>query len=197
MLTKLFVTVDNYALAKRFGAKLDEVSGEWFVNGDVPPELVNLTVPAVPRIREPERAPPCPLCGALTIKRRRKSDKLPFWGCSRYYVTKCSGIVSYDYYLECENENAVSVGGALESAATRERSTAPRTAPSNPRVDNSLRLAISEIASLATTQLGGSGAANRWLARSRTSLAGKTPIQEMQSIAGCERVKEILIHIND
>lgn len=90
----------------------------------------------------------------------------------------------------------MSVGGALASAATRARPISNQT-PSNPKVDDSLRLAISEIASLAAAQLGGNGAANQWLGTPKASLAGRRPIQEMQSVAGCDRVKQLLIHIND
>ena len=104
--------------------------------------------------------------------------------------------MSYDYYLECENEDAMSVGSALASAATIDRPISNQTL-SDPKVDDSLRLAISEIASLAVAQLGGIGAANQWLGTPKASLGGKRPIQEMQSVAGCERVKQLLIHIND
>lgn len=195
MLTKLFVTVDNYVLAKRFGAERNELTGEWFVHGEVPTELINLTVPPAPRTRDPERPPACPVCGALTVKRFRKFDKLPFWGCPMFHSKNCPGIVSYDDYLERVNADAMSIAGALASTAKPETPT-PASAPTKPESSDALKQAIREIVALAEVQLG-ARKINEWFARRMASLANKTPLEEMRNLAGCERVKNLLAHIYD
>ncbi len=195
MLTKLFVTVDNYLLAKRFGAERNALTGEWFVHGEVPAELINLTVPPSARTKDPDRAPPCPVCGALAVKRFRKSDKHPFWGCPMFHSRDCPGVVDYEDHLGRLSSDAMSIAGALASTAKVDTSS-PTAAPIKPESSDALKQAIHEIAALAEVQLE-ARKINEWFARRMSSLANKTPLEEMRNLAGCERVRHLLAHIHD
>lgn len=48
------------------------------------------------RVRGPEKPgePPLCSCGSKMVRRERKADGQPFWGCSKF--PECKGIVSFD-----------------------------------------------------------------------------------------------------
>lgn len=198
MIEKTYLdTADGMAgYAKRYGAKYDSERGAWFVEGEVPNELLGL----IPKKRNPSAhlvAPSCPICSSHMIERVRKSDKQPFWGCSRFPA--CKGIVDYERYLESQDGNVpkaikeylgTSVGGGGTKA-----NASSRTSSSSISLQH--RMEVRRIVILAAKVLGGAARAERWLSSAKVLLKGKSPLEMMGTEEGCLLVERLLLSIQE
>lgn len=188
-------TADGMAgYAKRYGAKYDSERGAWFVEGEVPNELLGL----IPKKRNPSVhlvAPSCPICGSHMIERVRKSDKQAFWGCSRFPA--CKGIVDYERYWESqEREPPKAVKEFLSSSIGGTKANAtPRTTISPMSTQH--RMEVRRIVVLAAKVLGGVARAEKWLSSAKVTLKGRSPLEMMGTAEGCLMVEKLLVSIQE
>jgi hypothetical protein len=196
----LDVSPDTMLYAKTHGAKYDALNRQWYVEGEVPPELVNL----VPHIANPifeEVAPACPKCQASTVKRRNGKTGAYFWGCSRYRSDGlgCKGYIDYEEWLAKQLEDKPGrVTDYLE-----QKGALPKMSPSEPvqakaatSGDDQRVLRWAQITELASRECGGAAQASRWLNTPKIALKGKTPIEAMTTDAGCNQVEKLLRELN-
>jgi hypothetical protein len=196
MTTRLYPRFDETMLARRFGAKQDG-SGHWYVEGDAPPELMNMIVPLQVSERVVESAPPCPVCRSITVKRTRRTDGTLFWSCSRFRGNQpdsCKGAVDYGEYPTSQGTGLPTVVEALLGG----NGTVARADPvhSKAPLDPALRAEIDEIWRLAAQELRGPPAAKSWLDRPKVDLDNKRPVDVLSSFEGCLKVRKMLEKIN-
>lgn len=199
--TLLSVTPDTMLYAKTHGAKYNASSREWYVEGEVPPELVNL----VPHKANPvfeEVAPNCPKCQAVMVKRLRKNSRTPFWGCSRYRSDGlgCSGYVDYEEHLTkqlADKPGRVTdylpdtVPPTTKPSYSESTSAKATIAEDDPRISR-----WAQLTELALRECHGKQEANRWLNTPKMALKGKTPLQSMTTSEGCDAVEALLRQLN-
>jgi hypothetical protein len=180
--------------AETHGAERD-FQGRWYVDGDVPHELMGL-IPKKPNTTFHEVAPMCPMCGAHTTKKFRKSDGQPFWGCSQYSEAGCKGVVDYDDYWDALDDPG-RAKTAFEALCTPQNSNGSTQSKKQSEVPNELAAYIDRLDTLATKQRGSYAAGRKWFQTPKFTLKGKTPIEIMTSIEGCQLVEELLLKVND
>lgn len=195
----LDVSPDMMLHAKTHGAKYDALSRKWFVDGEVPLELVNL----LPRKANPafeEIAPNCPKCQASTAKRRNSKTGAYFWGCTRYRADGqgCNGYIDYEEWLAEQLEDKPGhVADFLQDDVVPKR---PRSdsAPEESKItgDDPRVARWAQITELATRECGGTAQASRWLNTPKFALKGKTPLEAMTTDAGCDVVEKLLHELN-
>ena len=199
----LDVTPDTMLYAKTHGAKYDALNRQWYVDGEVPPELVNL-VPRKPNPTFEEVAPACPICQASTVKRRSKKSGGYFWGCSRWRPDGqgCKGYIDYEEWLA---EQLEAKPGRVTDYLTEDTHAKAKVATPPPRSEQSqvritgddLRVERwAQITELATRECGGAAQASRWLNTPKIALGRKTPIETMTTDAGCSQVEKLLRELN-
>lgn len=181
--------------AERYGAKLDKETSQWYVEGEVPYELLGL-IPKQPRKPVYKAAPPCPICGSHTIERTRKRDGHLFWGCSQF-KTGCEGTIDYDDYLDSLADTE-KTRRATEFFISGEHDKPPPVGDGSkkPPVSPELRAELERLLVLATKELGGTHAAEKWLSTPKFGLKGKTPLQFMTLIDGCREVEKLILEVN-
>lgn len=183
------------AYAKRYGAEYDREQGQWYVDGEVPHELLGL-IPKQPRrpVYKPE--PLCPNCHTHMVERTRKRDGKLFWGCSQRFTTGCEGSRDYDDYLD-SLADADKTRRATEFFLNGEPDPPPISKGSKKTpISPELRSEVERVLALATKELGGTYAAEKWLSTPKFSLKGKTPVQVMTSINGCREVEKLILEVN-
>jgi hypothetical protein len=191
--TYLNVPYETREFAKRHGASFDKILRTWYVQGEVPLELTNF-LPQEPRVRAHVVAPVCPRCGCSTVLRTETKDGSWFYGCSGYRTTRCRGTVDYDNRLA-----AIGVDGDTSAIASLrriayEKSEKPsKHIPLKAQLDVSHQEAIAELAKLGVNVFGDQIKFMGWLVGPKRTFDGKTPTQEMQTLEGCERVKQLLL----
>lgn len=188
-------TADGMAgYAKRYGAKYDSERCAWFVEGEVPIELLGL----IPKKRNPSVhlvAPSCPLCGSHMVERVRKSDKQQFWGCSRFPA--CKGIVDYERYLESQDGDAPKALKEFLSSRVGDINANSKLRSTPSSMSFQQRMEVRRIVVLAAKVLGGVARAERWLSSPKVTLKGRSPIVIMGDEEGCLAVEKLLISIQD
>ncbi len=182
------------AYAKNHGAERD-AQGRWYVDGDVPHDLMGL-IPKKPNMTFHEVAPTCPMCGAHTTKKHRKSDGKPFWGCSQYSEAGCKGVVDYDDYWDALDDPG-KAKTAFEALCPPKNSNSSTQPKNQGEVPNELAAYIGRLEALATKLLGDYAAGRKWFQTNKFVLKGKTPVEVMTSIEGCQLVEELLLKVND
>ncbi len=199
--TLLSVTPDTMLYAKTHGAKYNASSREWYVEGEVPPELVNL----LPHKANPafeEVAPNCPKCQAVMVKRLRKNSRTPFWGCLRYRSDGqgCSGYIDYDEYLAKQlADKPGRVADFLPNNAPppiRAPHSEPTPAKTTIGEDDPRISRWAQLTELALRECRGKQEANRWLNTPKVALNGKTPLESMITSEGCDAVEALLLQLN-
>jgi hypothetical protein len=179
------------AYAERHGAKLEKATGRWYVDGEVPPELVGL-IPKKPNKAVHVVAPSCPRCGGSTIQRNGPTG--PFWGCTRY--PRCKGTVDYEEHLDpIHNMDDTQVGSLLARRnAAKDPSPPSPTANGGNHADlpRQLRLEVERIVALAIALRGGERQAQKWLNSPMVRFKGNTPLSMMTTIEGCRAVEDLL-----
>jgi len=199
--TPLNVTPDTMLYAKTHGAKYNASSREWYVEGEVPPELVNL----VPHKANPvfeEVAPNCPKCQAVMVKRLRKNSRTPFWGCSRYRSDGlgCSGYIDYEEHLAKQlADKPGRVTDYLPETApptTKPSHSEPTSAKATIAEDDPRMSRWAHLTELALRECNGKQQATRWLNTPKVALKGKTPMEAMTTPAGCDAVETLLQQLN-
>ena len=189
--------------AQRHGAQYDHVTKEWYVEGDVPIELLSL-LPKRPNPPKHIVAPTCPLCHSHMVLRMPRSGR-DFWGCSKFGNTGCSGAVQLDaqldtlegptprisnYLLTIDNpEKLASLDEPSEGKSKRLATLAERS--------EQLRVEVVRIVLLASETLGGMRRAETWLFSPKVALKGHSPKYLMNSIDGCKRVEKLLMSIHE
>jgi hypothetical protein len=124
-ITYLNIPSDAAEYARRFGALRDR-SGQWFVVGLIPRELINfLPRQANPRFYEWE--PPCPICGAL-MQKVMATSKNWLWLCTARRRTGCKGRMRYEEYLE-KVEPTKTLGDYLPKLGTLLQPASPQKDP--------------------------------------------------------------------
>lgn len=193
--TVLQVTADTKSYAKTHGAQYDRKTREWYVEGDVPPELENL-VPKAPNPVFEEIAPSCPVCQASMVKRANKTNGNMFWGCSRFRADGrgCKGKIDYQEYLDEQ------LGHNRSRVTEYLQADAPRVQPAPARVvipDDDPRLARwKQITELAARECGGVQQAGRWIQTPKIALGRRTPLEAMITEEGCQAVERLLRELN-
>lgn len=184
------------AYAKRYGAEYDPELGQWYVDGEVPNELLGL-IPKQTRTPVYKAAPFCPICRAHTIERTRNSDGHMFWGCSQFAKTGCKGAIDYDDYLDslAESEKA-RPATAFFSRGEEKKILDGVSDSSKPPVPPELRSEIERVLASVTKELGGTHAAEKWLSTPKFGLKGKIPLQVMTSVDGCQEVEMLVLEVN-
>ena len=174
-----------YAMAN--GAQQDPDTKRYWVQGDVPPELLSFA-PKLARQPMPEYGPSCPRCKAHMVRRTSKNND--FWGCSRF--PKCRGSAPWEY-------KANQVGSSLVRTHLRGNaaSTNNQCCATNIVVSQHLRNRWKAIVVMAAQQLGSIGAAEAWLNQPKVRFGSKTPAQIMATSAGCDKVESLLSSLAD
>lgn len=189
--------------AQRHGAQYDHVTKEWYVDGDVPIELLSLLAK---RPNPPKHivAPRCPLCHSHMVLRMPRSGR-DFWGCSKFRRTGCSGVVELDAHLDTLegptpkiSNYLLNIGKPERLASLEERSEGkPERLASLEERSERLRVEIVRIVLLASETLGGMRRAETWLLSPKIALKGRSPKYLMNSIYGCKRVEQLLRSIHE
>ncbi len=194
--TRTYLNVEDgmHEYAKRHGASFDKQRQQWFVIGEVPPELVNL-VPKQPN--KPANhivAPACPRCGFHTVKLPNKKDGSMFWGCSQYRVSGCRGSVDYEEYLDTlGTKNSKSIIEALQPDVPEHINPTQAKRYGIAEVTPAVRAEIAEIATFAQKVFRSPQQSERWLTSPKVGLQGRTPIESMKSLDGCRQVKALIL----
>lgn len=173
--------------AKLHGAKCEKESGRWYVDGDVPPDLLGL-IPKQPNKPVYITAPSCPTCGGHMVQRSGK--KGPFWGCARY--PRCHGTVDYEAHLDnIDNVENTRLGSVLSRQA---QGPAPKPkAPQNTALPAEVRAEAERVVTLAIPLRGGDRQAQKWLTSPMVRFKGKTPLEVMTTVEGCRAVEDHLV----
>lgn len=195
--TVLQVTADTKVYAKTHGAKYDRKTREWYIEGEVPPELENLLAAKEANPPFEEVVPSCPLCQTTMVKRANKTNGNMFWGCSRFRADGrgCKGKIDYQEYLDAQlghNKSRVTEflkGGALP---------VPPPAPARVAIpEDDPRLARWKvITELAARECGGVQQAGRWMQTPKIALGRRTPLEAMITEEGCQAVERLLRELN-
>ena len=197
----LDVLPDMMLYAKTHGAKYDATRREWYVEGEVPVELVNLQ----PKKANPafeEIAPVCPKCRASMAKRRNSKTGAQFWGCSRYRADGqgCSGYIDYDEWLaeQLANKPGRVTDYLKDDALPKTKSSKSDSASAKTAITgNDPRVARwTQITELATRECGGVAQAGNWLNTPKIALQRRTPIEVMTTSTGCDAVEKLLRELN-
>ena len=175
--------------AQRHGAQYDHVTKEWYVEGDVPIELLSL-LPKRPNPPKHIVAPTCPLCHSHMVLRMPRSGR-DFWGCSKFGSTGCTGTVQLDAHLDTFEGPTPRISNYLLTIGKPERlaTLAERS--------ERLRVEVVRIVLLASEILGGMRRAETWLLSPKVALKGHSPKYLMNSIDGCKRVEKLLMSIHE
>jgi len=186
--------------AKTHGAKYDALKREWYVEGEVPPELLNL-LPHQPNAAFEEVAPSCPKCQAVMVKRTNRKTGALFWGCSRYRPdgNGCPGRVDYEAWLAEQLKDTTGLvtdflDKKVAPAAVRSDNSRPANATitgDDPRV-----FRWAQLTELATRECGSTAQASRWMSTAKVALRGKTPLEAMKTEEGCDAVEALLRQLN-
>lgn len=177
--TVLNVTPDTRRHAKANGARWDASKREWFVEGDVPPDLVNL-LPHTPNPTTKEVTPNCPICQAVMVRRGNRNTGSQFWGCSRYRSDGrgCAGHI----------DSAITNAAVSHSAPVLAKVTISEDDPRMTRWTQITERAVQECGSIEQ--------AKAWLNTSKIALKGETPIEAMTRREGCDAVERLLRELN-
>lgn len=187
----LNVSDDAAGYACRFGAKRN-ATGQWFVVGLVPRELLNF-LPRQPNPLFYERELPCPRCGALTRKVQTKIGGL-LWVCTARNRTGCDGIIRYEDYLQ-EVDPITTLGDFLPQLGTLLLPAAPPEEPnkiSKPENQHPLRERWIALVQQAFEIIGDGRRVMLWLDQPKVALGLKTPMQMLGSVEGCAAVARLL-----
>jgi hypothetical protein len=169
--TLLSVSPDMVQYARRHGARFDGHLGVWYIIGDLPGALFNL-LPGAKKRPVDEVVPQCELCGAKMVKRVRRVDQEPFWGCSVW--PGCKGSLSYEDYLDrYYPSQATTIAKHLGNAS------------SGLCHEDSLEDMTDQVCARAVDVLGGEDRASKWLYGPMASLRGETPFSIMDTVDGC------------
>lgn len=180
------------AYAKKHGAKYDYTQRQWYVEGEVPHELLGL-IPKKPNKSVHIVAPSCPLCGCHMVQRPRRSDGYHFWGCSQH--PKCKGVVALEDHLVCvEPLGPKSAADFLKSSATGRSPLSKNVAA--PALPPALQHAVERVIALAEKILGAKRV-EKWLSSPKVTLKGRTPLELMTSAEGCYVVEKLLLSIQE
>ena len=194
--TVLDVTADTKAYAKTHGAKYDRKTREWYIEGDVPPELENLLAKELNPPFE-EVVPNCPLCQTTMVKRANKQNGNVFWGCSRFRSDGrgCNGKIDYEAYLDSQLGHSKS---RVTEFLRVDALPVPAPAPAKfVMPDDDPRLARwKQITELAARECGGVQQAGRWMQTSKIALGRRTPLEAMVTEEGCAAVEKLLRELN-
>ena len=182
------------AYARDRGAKFDKAVGLWFVEGEVPNDLIGL-IPKKPNKTVHVVAPSCPACGSHMVERRRQSDGNLFWGCSQF--PRCKGIVTFEDHLEyVEPWQSKSVVDFLKT-----NDAFAKPSPSKDKKRSSmppeLQAEVERVVAFAAKVRGGSSRAEKWLSSPKVALKGKIPIHLMTSMDGCLLVEKLLLETQE
>lgn len=193
--TLLAVPEDAIAHAKRFGAKYDPTTKQWFVTGDVPRELLNY-LPRVANQQFHEPTPSCPQCGGA-MRKIYRVDGSAFWGCLAYFRTGCRGLIDYVEYLEAlaplttlgdflPNEKGLKSVSEAQTPTLRSLQRKP------PHHLTARWLAITQEA---LQLIGSERRATRWLEQPKLAFNNKSPTEMMGTDEGCDAVVRLLREI--
>lgn len=202
-MTKIYLDTSDgmAAYVERYGALYEKTTGRWYVEGEVPNELVGL-LPKMPNRAAYKTTPFCPTCGGVMVQRFRKADKSPFWGCKNF--PKCHGTLNYQNYIDgvdSDNGKRCSVGEAAAKAVmdnlddTGHSDDPPPATPKTLSVD--LTAEKKRIYLLAVEIRGNLDRAKTWLSTPKHGLGGQIPVDIMTTVAGCQRVAELLEKTRD
>ena len=182
-ITYLEVPRAQIAYAIAHGARREPSTGNWFVPGNVPPELAEL-VPMPIRPRSLQQGPSCPKCGSPMVERSRKRDGAPFWGCTQWRGTGCNGVLSSNY------ADDVHISKAIHRAMTTMETSTSLLAPDVKDLPSRMR----HVFNLALEKCGAQ--ATSWFNTPKVALQQKTPIQVLNTMQGCDQLEKLLIELN-
>lgn len=175
--------------AERHGAKFDRASQRWYVDGEVPADLLGL-IPKQPNKPKHIVAPSCPKCGFHMVVRTTKTGR-QFWGCSQFKNSGCKGNIDLEDHLDSlESER-------LKSALDYIQSDGPPVRKASSAPSSSLNLEIERIVTLAAQIRGGVRQGEKWLSVPKVAFKGKTPAQLMATVEGCQQVERLLLKTQD
>ena len=173
--------------AKNFGAVHDKIQHAWYVVGEVPSELFNLTNKVTREKTAPIVPPSCPKCGFHMNLIEGKNGS--FYGCSQFFKFGCQGSIDYEVYLEKLGKTLPkTVAEILDSNITPSISTSPSVNENVRNLDQELQLANDEIVKLCKNKFKEVIEAKRWLTTPKLALNWNTPIKSMTSVDGCHKV---------
>jgi hypothetical protein len=191
-ITYLNVPRDAEAHAKRFGAQRD-ASGNWYVIGEVPGELLNY-LPKQPNRHFHDVPPGCPVCGSGMRKSIDRSGNL-YWVCMARFRTGCRGQIDYIDYLD-RVAPVSAVGDFLPKLAgpllLPGGNTPHAQSGLDRRMPHPLRERWVRIVKLAFEILGNDRQVMCWLSKAKVALGGKPPIQMLGTKRGCDAVQRLL-----
>lgn len=180
--------------ARDRGAKFDKELSQWFVEGEVPNDLIGL-IPKKPNKTVHIVAPSCPVCGSHMVERRRQRDGNLFWGCSQF--PRCKGIVAFEDHLESvEPWKSKSVIDFLKTNDIFANPLPPKDKKMS-SMPPALRAEVERVVAFAAKVRGGSSQAERWLSSPKVALKGKIPMHIMTSMDGCLLVEKLLLEIQE
>lgn len=174
--------------ARRYGAKFDPIAGQYYVEGEVPLELINL-LPKERKVKDYLSPPTCPRCGFHMVERYSRSGKA-FWGCSQFAKTGCKGSSGF--------EDEIPIAGARAQHAFSYISGQPMDDPRESNFEKQeLKKEQERIVALAAEILRDPKRVPKWIATPKVGLRGKTPTQVMGTIEGCVSVEGLLLSIEE
>lgn len=177
--------------AEEHGALFDQERCQWYVVGEVSGDLAHL-LPKASRGRTPEVvAPNCPICGFQT--KLIEGENGPFFGCSRYWISRCNGSVNHDKYLASIGQPQLkSIGSILKPGFGQSSHSFPSASSADNKLPQSLQKAIAEIGKLCSKEFESKEELNRWLNAPKLALDWKLPIECMSTVEGCAKVKQLI-----
>lgn len=179
----LDVPPDMHAYANEHGAQYDNVFRVWYVEDEVPNELVNfLPKDNKPRIDTRSIKPQCPICEADMLLKINKKTNKEFWSCSRYSrsYSGCLGSLDYDEGFDLIDKRISDIQDKYNNSSKNRINFIEHKA------------IIKEIAACATEFFEDKDKAAIWLISSQACLSGNTPVNMMLKYEGCIQVKNIL-----
>ncbi|WP_341773263.1 hypothetical protein [Comamonas terrigena] len=179
----LDVPPDMHVYAHEHGAQYDSVFRVWYVEDEVPNELINLLPKKnKPRVDTRNIKPLCPVCEAdMFLKVNKKTNK-EFWSCSRYSRSYygCLGSLDYDEGLELIDKRIAEIEEKFNDSAKNKINFIEHQA------------IIKEIALYAKEFFEDEDKAAIWLQTNQVCLSGRIPSVLMTKYEGCIQVKGIL-----
>jgi len=174
--TILWIPTAHRRYAQENGAKYDAKQSVWYVDGAIPAPLADY-VALAPRARDytKETVPNCPACGHAMVW--INSNK-PFWGCSDYKNSGCSGSRQGDYLLH--SRAAPVTAGTVANNATS-TSTFVRS------------IHLTRILSLLHRCLDREDRVLIWLNENRVEFRGKNALELMGTTEGLRLVEKFIV----
>jgi hypothetical protein len=189
----LVVPTEMIGYAKHHGARFDGGKREFYVVGDVPAELFNFLPREAPKAKPHVVAPMCPICTFHMVLITNTKSGSWFYKCAQRFVRNCRGTVDYERHLKSVGQ--ATDGSAFSAfASSQENGTAVVKAKSVPKASLTMthKIAVAEIAQLGVEILGSSASFKSWLESPKTALGKRSPLEEMRTLEGCEKVNALL-----